>query len=997
MSALPDDDRADSAWLRRWQEGTVRASGANAPVLLSDPDAAWLVESGSADVFLVPLRDGEVAGVRRYLWSVGPGDVACGAKPLAAAGDPDGRELGLLAVGTAGTRLRQFSLASLQASAAADPQATAALAGVIERYLAGISGALVGSGRPQFDVVLAAVGPVQLQPGRRAGTSSDPVWVRHNEGSSLFCGVEELVVDADDAPLPLGPGLFLVGGAGGARLEVLDPATCRTAEVIPRSLALLRALLMAFAARLSVKSDEEDLDRIAKKEKANDEMRWRGLAALQSVLARHPIEPLGVTEGSRLLAVCRLLGDASQIEFTAPQNWETAGKVRDELGAICRASRVRNRRVALRDDWWRHDAGPLLGFLSSSLATAAAQPAGSPPPEPVALVPDRSGGYRHLDPAAAVWSRVDARFAAQLEPFAYSFYRPLPDEPIGALDLLRIIFRGLRRDALMVLTMALGSALLGLALPLATGKMFSSVIPSARDDQVVMLFVALVAVNLGAALFDLTRAFALVRIEGRTTGSLQAGVIDRLLGLPVPFFRRFSTGDLTQRALGINTARSMLSGAAITSVLAGIFSLTNLGLMFYYDWRLALVAVAMLFGVVTITTGLTIPALRAERRRIDVQGKIAGLVYQLVGGVAKLRIAAAEARGFSVWATRFHDQKKLAYRARSFQNAIAVLNSAVPLIATLSLFSAAVWLIEGGGDFNTGQFIAFNAAFGVFFAAGVALSNTLIGLLNVKPVLERARPILEAVPEVDAAKPDPGELTGRIEASHLKFRYFEGGPLVLDDVTFETAPGEFIALVGPSGSGKSTILRLLLGFEEPENGAVYYDGQDLAALDHSAVRSQIGVVLQGSRILAGDIFTNLVGSSPLTLDDAWAAAEAAGVADDIKAMPMGMQTVISEGGGTISGGQRQRLLIARALVRRPRVILFDEATSALDNRTQAQVTASLDQLHTTRIVIAHRLSTIRHADRIYVVAGGRIVQSGNFDELTAVEGLFADLIRRQIA
>ena len=237
---------------------------------------------------------------------------------------------------------------------------------------------------------------------------------------------------------------------------------------------------------------------------------------------------------------------------------------------------------------------------------------------------------------------------------------------------------------------------------------------------------------------------------------------------------------------------------------------------------------------------------------------------------------------------------------------------------------------------------------------------------------------------------------GAIEASRLRFRYKEDLPIVLNDVSFTINPGEFVAFVGHSGSGKPTLFRLLLGFEKPESGFIHFDGLDLDDIDPQALRRQMGVVLQNGRITDGDIFTNIIGTAPLSIDDAWEAARAAGLDKDIEAMPMGMHTVISEGGGGLSGGQRQRLLIARAIVHRPRILLFDEATSALDNQTQSTVSRSLEQLNATRIVIAHRLSTILHADRIFVFDQGGIVQQGTYDELMAQEGLFRDLAQRQI-
>ena len=299
---------------------------------------------------------------------------------------------------------------------------------------------------------------------------------------------------------------------------------------------------------------------------------------------------------------------------------------------------------------------------------------------------------------------------------------------------------------------------------------------------------------------------------------------------------------------------------------------------------------------------------------------------------------------------------------------------------------------------TTGDFIAFNAAFGTFLAAAVSLTATLINLLNVVPQLERAKPILETLPEIDPSRPDPGILEGHLEINHVTFRYREDGPLLLNDLSFRADPGEFIAFVGPSGAGKSTLLRMLLGFDTPESGAVYYDGQDIAQVDVSAVRQQVGIVLQSSKLTLGSVHSNIAGTgSPLTMDDAWEALRMAGLEDDVKAMPMGIHTLVSEGGSTLSGGQRQRLLIARAIASKPRLIFFDEATSALDNRTQQIVSESLERMNATRVVIAHRLSTIKNADRIYVLERGQVVQSGRFEELLSQPGLFAELAARQMA
>jgi ATP-binding cassette subfamily C protein len=463
----------------------------------------------------------------------------------------------------------------------------------------------------------------------------------------------------------------------------------------------------------------------------------------------------------------------------------------------------------------------------------------------------------------------------------------------------------------------------------------------------------------------------------------------------VAFFRGYTAGDLAGRALGVATIRRLLTGVAVSAVLTSVFSFLNLGLLFFYDARLAGVAAAGLF-VVLLATALSVGLqLRHQRAAYRARGEVAGKVLQFLTGIARLRVAGAEGRALALWARDFSAQKRAAFRARSVANAFAVLDAAVPGVAVLAVFGTVAALGDGGPSLGT--FLAFNAAFTGVLAAALALGVSLNSLLQAVPLYERLRPILRADPEVSPSRTDPGELGGEVELRHVSFRYHADGPAVLRDLSLHVRPGTFVAVVGPSGAGKSTLFRLLLGFESPAGGSVAYDRRDLAGLDLQAVRRQVGVVLQNGKVVAGDVLTNIVGSSLLGPEDAWEAARLSGLDGDIREMPMGMHTVVSEGGGTLSGGQRQRLMIARAVVTRPRVLLFDEATSALDNQTQAVVGKGLESLKATRIVVAHRLSTVRHADWIYVLEAGRVVQQGRYEDLLGQGGLFAELVKRQLA
>ena len=689
------------------------------------------------------------------------------------------------------------------------------------------------------------------------------------------------------------------------------------------------------------------------------------------------------SSGSPLLDACRLVGQWMKVKIVPPSRDRIASS-KDLLGDIAEASRIRLRRVLLKEDWWQQDNGPLLAYMEDNN-------------RPVALIPLSPGRYEIHDPAGQKRTPADFQTARQVKPFAFTFYRPFPDKAMKLFDLL--IFgreNCWRQDFFMVTLTGILGGLLGMVVPVATGIVFDTVIPGGEKVQLGHVALFLAAGAVASMIFQLTRSFAMQRIMGKMDGSIQAAVWDRLLSLPVPFFRNYTSGDLAMRAMAIARIRMIVTENTVTTILTSIFSCFNLILLFYYDVKLALVAVVLLAGAIAVTYFLGRLMTRYERQVTDLANSISGLVLQFFGGVAKFRVAGAEIRAFYQWSGEFSRQRKLTFKKQMVAGWLETFNSVFPVAASMVIFYAVASSL--GNTLAPGQFIAFNAAFTGFLIAMIVLSQTLMGINAAVPLLDLAKPILEHLPEYDEAKVDPGELSGNIEVSHLFFRYRDDGPQILDNVSLQVKEGEYIGLVGPSGSGKSTLFRVLLGFEKLQSGRIYYSGHDIEKVDLRALRRQLGVVLQNGKLLSGDIFTNIVGSNPnLTMDDAWEAARMAGLENDIKDMPMGMHTVISEGASTLSGGQRQRLLIARAIVNRPKIIYFDEATSALDNKTQAIVSQSLDGLKATRVVIAHRLSTVINCDRIIVLDKGRIIEEGSYQALMKVNGVFAELARRQLA
>ena len=728
-------------------------------------------------------------------------------------------------------------------------------------------------------------------------------------------------------------------------------------------------------------------DQFRSRLRLNQEASDRALSNLTAIFRRKEAEFF--QEGTALLIAAGAVGKAMGIEIRPPARSEDPTRVKDPLEAIARSSRIRTRRIILRGAWWQFDSGAILAYTAQD-------------ERPVALLPVAGNHYEIFDPEQKQRIPVNAKTAQMISPVAYVFYRPFPQKMLKSLQILKFVTKGILRDAATILILGAIIAILGMVIPQATGILIDIAIPNADRGLIFQIGLGLLAINFGSTLLDLVQNVATFRAQALAEVQTQAATWDRLLKLPPPFFRKYALGDLQSRVSGINQLNQILTGTVMQSLFDSLFSLLNLGLLLYYNAQLALVAIA----VAVVNIAVTLFSFFVSRRKMiplqEISGEISGLTVQLIGGVTKLRVSGAEERAFAYWSKKFGQQLKLMLSTETLEDVVTLFNTMLPTVSSIAIYAIAVSLIvkaqaEGQTGFSTGTFLAFNSAFGTFVSGVTGLSGTIIKLMEVNVIWERVKPILEAKPEVDEDQTDPGRLRGGVKLDRVSFRYREDGPLTLDKVTIEAKAGEFIALVGPSGSGKSTTIRLLLGFEQPEEGTLFYDGQDLSGLDIWAVRRQLGVVLQNGRINGASIFENISSGALVTMDECWEAARMAGFAQDIEEMPMGMHTVISEGGTNLSGGQRQRLLISRALVLKPRILIFDEATSALDNRTQAIVSESLEQLNVTRIVIAHRLSTIRKADRIYVIAAGQVLQQGNFEELIAQPGMFADLMSRQVA
>ncbi|MFI8347986.1 NHLP bacteriocin export ABC transporter permease/ATPase subunit [Streptomyces sp. NPDC085596] len=680
-------------------------------------------------------------------------------------------------------------------------------------------------------------------------------------------------------------------------------------------------------------------------------------------------------------AACKLVAQAAGITLADPARGIGESERLDPVERVALASRVRVRAVRLEGSWWRENVGPLVGHRALSGA-------------PVALL-WRRGGYVAVQPATGRETPVEKANAEEFEPRAVMFYRPLPERRLGPLGLLRFSLGGTRSDLLNLLLAGLVTVVIGALVPIATGKVLGEYVPQARENLIAQVCLAVMLSGVVSAAFTLLENLTILRLEGRIEGALQPAVWDRLLRLPTRFFSGRSTGELASAAMGISSIRRLLAGVGPVVAQSVTIGAMNVGLLLYYSVPMALAAIGMLVVIGAVFLGLGLWQVRWQRRLVTLGNKLNNQAFQTLRGLPKLRVASAENYAYAAWASEFARSRELQQKVGRIKNLSSVLGAVYLPVCTLVMFM----LLAGPakGAMSAASFLTFSTAVTMVLTSVTQLTGAFVSGVAALPLFEEIRPVLDATPEVRAGSTRPGPLTGALEARRLSFRYSDDGPLVLDDVSFSVRPGEFVAVVGPSGCGKSTLLRLLIGFDKPVSGSVLYDGQDLGALDQSAVRRQCGVVLQHAQPFNGSIMDVVCGTEPYTPEEVMAAIELAGLAEDVQRMPMGLHTIVA-GSGAVSGGQRQRLMIAQALIRRPRILFFDEATSALDNDTQRTVIESTRKLNATRIVIAHRLSTVMDADRVVVMEDGKVIQQGTPAELLAdTGGRLHELVRRQMA
>ncbi len=959
--------------------GTPVPCAGNLPLQLDDSQSVWFIDQGAVDLFLIEIQDGVEQAAPQHLLRCESGDVLPGVAPDA---QDQATTLSLIAKGLPGTLLKRLPASKLSEAHPIE------LAEQIDGWLTAMTDTLARFADPiPRPTALAEPSMAQALDPCTLSVRRGVVWVSGpSSGASVFMDIFDQAELAEES----GAQEALVPLTRTSWLTLFDAATvsCKSTETLAREGLLLPALAFFHAVAFNLERlnrrlavvDDANLERERTTSRRTAEI---GARARLFNIYDLPSEQ-DSAEDTALVDALRIIGRHQGFRFKIP---ERSGPSESPAGLVdvLDASGVRARRVRLDAEggWWRSDSSALLAFRAED-------------GQPVALLPGVFGRYRQIDPVTKRRVRVTAKRAAALAQEAWMFYRPLPSGTVQPKDLLDIALRGSGGDLVRLVAAGLPGGLIKLLPALALGFVAHQVVAGGSVGALYAVAVALAGFGLLGALLHLLQSTAMMRLEGRSASRLEAAFWDRLIRLPPSILHRQPAGDLAMSGMTFQNLRDGLQGVVADSLLSIIFLLPVFGIIAFYDATLGGIALAFSLASLLVTAALGLRQVAPYGRMISAVRRVTGRLFQIIGGIAKLRVENAEGSAFAIWAKDYREQKRAELKLGALEGHSRAFGAALPFLAGGALLFA----VATTGDRNVpvGDFLVVYTVFIAFQSAIARLGESFGTIAATLPAFEQMRPLLAVVPEADVEGEPVDHLGGEVLFDRISFRYDPDGPLILDDVTIRARPGEFVAIAGESGAGKSTLFRLALGFDRPAAGAVYYDGRDLRHLNLKQVRRQIGAVPQSVGLHPQDIWDNIVAHHEgTTVDEVWQAARRAEIEGEIKAMPMGMMTMVGASGSVLSGGESQRITIARSLIGTPRVMLLDEATNWLDNESQAEVMQNLALLTSTRIVIAHRLSTLEQADRIYVMQAGKVVQSGSFDELIAVDGVFKELVKRQVA
>lgn len=639
------------------------------------------------------------------------------------------------------------------------------------------------------------------------------------------------------------------------------------------------------------------------------------------------------------------------------------------------------RQVVLEEKWYTMDCGGFVGQIEGKT---------------VACLPMKYGRYYIFYPEDNRTELLSEEVANTINPRVWSIGRTLPLKKLTRRDVFSFCKKSLhRQDMIPVVLLAVVTALIGFLLPTLNKMIYDDYIPLGEKGALAQICLVMLSFMVGNVAFSVVKNLFDFRATSRVANALQNAAYHRLFHLPEAFFRKYDSADLGTRMASISTVATDYTNALVISSISALVSVVYLIRMWTYSGKLAAIALAMYAGYTLLVVWLTAMTRKGEARISEAAAQAGSRLYQYLNGVDKIRMAGVEECAILTYMQPYAQQQSEEIKV----NRVISVKEALATVIS-SIFSMVLYLVivKKKIDLSVGAFVALNTAFGSFCAALQTLADQLLKLYQEKSLVDRFWPVFEAVPEDDDHKELPGTLSGGLSLEHVKFAYDAGGKTVLNDLSLQIRPGEYVGIVGTSGCGKSTLLKLMLGFETPQSGIVSVDGKDLRSMNKGAYRKQLGVVLQNGKLISGSIYENITITAPnANMKRVNEVIDQVGLREDIDRMPMGIHTVLSENCNTISGGQLQRILIARAIIGAPKILIFDEATSALDNLTQAVVSGNLDKMQVTRIVVAHRLSTIKNCDRILVLDQGNIAEEGTYRSLMEKRGLFYQLASRQIA